>query len=209
MKKSILSICFVLLAAAGMTAQDFGLRVGLNNTSANIDFANAEIDTDGESNLALGIFVNLPIGTELISIQPELTYLNRGYSFSVNDPTGTIEASRTVAYFDVGALVRLNFGADEGLGFYVGAGPFLSYALSGTATELGDERDIDFDADRLRRGELQVAGVVGLTFGSSFKFFVEGRYMGSLSNQADDGDDNTITQRALGINGGVMIPFGG
>lgn len=208
MKNLLLTFSFLLmLAVSSLSAQEFGLRVGVNSTNASIDFDNAEIETDGETNLALGLFLNLPIGTQLFSIQPEITYLNRGYSTDVS--VGNVASfERTVAYLDLGVLARLNFGSDESLGFYVGAGPYYSYAISGTVTELGDERDVDFDSDRLNRGELQVAGVGGITFGSSLKFFAEFRYMGSLGNQSDV-DNVEIRQRSIGINGGIMVPIGG
>lgn len=202
-----LSFLFCLLATTQISAQHLGLRVGANATNANIDFDNQDIDTDGETNLMLGLFLNLPIGTNLISIQPEINYLNRGYSFSAN--IGNLASiEQTVAYIDLGALVRLNFGSEEALGFYVGAGPYFSYAVSGTVTDVNGDRDIDFDGDRIKRSDLQVAGVAGVTFGSSLRFFAEVRYMGSLGNQSDI-DNLTVKQNSIGINGGVMIPIGG
>ena len=195
----------LLLCTASLSAQSFGLRVGVNSTNANVDLNEFEVDVDGETNLMLGIFVDIPLGTQVVSIQPELNYLNRGYSGEVVVAGQSIE--RSVAYLDLGGLLKLNFGRDEGLGFYVGAGPMFSYAVSGQVTDVAGERDVDFDADRLNRGERQFAGVAGLTFGSNFRFFVEGRYNGSFSDQSDL-DDSEIRQRSVGVNGGVMIPIG-
>ena len=194
-----------LLASAGLSAQSFGVRAGVNATNADVSVSNLDIDTDGETNLMLGLFVDLPLGTELISVQPELNYLNRGYSFTAT--VGGNEFSRTVSYLELGALLKLNFGRDEGLGFYVGAGPQYGYAVSGTETNINGDRDVDVDFDRINRGQLQFAGVGGLTFGSNFRFFVEARYNGIFADQ--DGDDSSeIRQRSLGLNGGVMIPLG-
>lgn len=196
---------FALLTTTGLSAQSFGLRVGVNATNATVDLNDVDVDTDGETNLMLGIFADLPLGTRLISLQPELNYQNRGYSGEINILGQSIE--RTVAYLDLGGLVKLNFGTDEGLGFYVGAGPQYSYAISGTVTDINGDRDVDFDSDRLNRGELQFAGVGGLTFGDNFRFFVEARYNGSFSNQSDL-DNSDIRQRSIGVNGGIMIPLG-
>lgn len=200
---------FFLLAlvctSGAVSAQSFGLRVGVNSTNATFDRDDLEIDTDGQTNLMIGAFVNLPLGTEFISIQPEVNYLNRGYSGEISVLGQSVE--RTVAYFDLGGLVRLNFGSDEGLGFYVGAGPMYSYAVSGTVTDIGGDRDVDFDSDRLNRSELQFAGAAGLTFGGNFRFFVEARYNGSFSDQSDLNEDD-IRQRSVGVNGGIMIPLG-
>ncbi|PHI18152.1 hypothetical protein CEQ90_19380 [Lewinellaceae bacterium SD302] len=203
----LLTIIGLSLAFSTLSAQDFGLRIGLNSTNAKVDFDDAEIETDGQTNLALGAFVNIPLGTEVFSIQPEITYLNRGYSTEV-EVGDFLEFERTVAYLDLGVLARLNFGSDDGLGFYVGAGPYYSYAISGTQTVLGDESDIDFDADRVNRSDLQLAGAAGVTINLGIKVFAEARYMGSLGNQSDL-DDVEIRQRSIGLHAGVMVPIGG
>lgn len=206
MKNLLALFCFFcLLATTQLSAQHFGLRAGVNSTSAKIDVSGIDIDTDGQTNLMLGLFFNVPIGTNLISIQPEINYLNRGYSFDLNIGNNSFE--QTFAFIDLGALVRLNFGTDDGLGFYVGAGPYLSYVVSGKVTDINGERDVDFDSDPIKRSGLQFAGVGGLTFGRNLKFFVEARYMGSISNLSDEEESN-VKQNSIGINGGVMIPLG-
>ncbi|MTB53098.1 porin family protein [Lewinella sp. W8] len=206
MKRFLFVAVLSALLASSLSAQYFGLRIGVNSTNAKFESSAFDIETDGETNLMMGLFFDVPLGTDLISIQPELNYLNRGFSTETN-VGNFISYEQTVAYVDVGALLKLNFGREEGLGFYVGAGPYFSYALNGTVTEVGEERDIDFDADRLNRGELQLSGVAGLTFDLGLLFFVEGRYNTSLSNLSDD-DAVDITQRSFGINGGIMVPIG-
>jgi hypothetical protein len=205
MQKSIFSLLAVLFLAAPLSAQHFGLRIGANATDAKYNFENNEIETEGETNLMLGAFLNLPLLGDFFSIQPEFTYLNRGYSIGA-DFGDLLAFERTISYVDLGVLARLNFGQDDGLGFYLGAGPQYSYAISGQRTDILGERDVDFDADRLNRGELQFAGVAGLTFNAGVKFFVEGRYNGSLGNQSDD-DRRDIQQTSIGVNGGIMFPF--
>ncbi len=195
----------LLLSSSVVTAQNFGLRAGLNGTTANVDFDNLEIDTEGETNLMLGIFIDIPVAGNLLSIQPEINYLNRGYS--TNFDVGALSFSRTLAYLDLGGLVKLNFGENKGFGFYVGAGPMFSYAVSGTVTDVNGDRDVDFDGDRLNRGELQFAAVTGIALNFGLGLFVEGRYNGSFSDQSDL-DNSEIFQRSIGVNGGVLIPLG-
>ncbi|NJC25093.1 porin family protein [Neolewinella antarctica] len=213
MRNLSILLAFLLCGTASLAAQSFGLRVGLNATNAKIDLDNREIDTDGQTNLMLGIFANLPVGTSFLSVQPELTYLNRGYSYDadlVSIGGQVTEIDRTLSYVDLGVLARLNFGGDDGLGFYAAAGPQFSYAVSGqVTTSFGGaevERDVDFDSDRLNRSELQFAAVGGVTFTAGLKFFAELRYNGSFSNQSDF-DTEDIRQRSVGINGGIMIPL--
>ena len=224
MRNSILLVlAMICCAAPTLSAQSFGLRVGVNATDAKFDVGEQEIETEGETNLMLGIFANLPIGTSLISIQPELNYLNRGYSYDFNALVAGqgVSFDRTLAYVDLGAILRLNFGTENGLGFYVGAGPQYSYAVSGSVTQVtaaGEtERDVDFDSDRLNRGELQFAAIGGLSYDLGIRVFIEGRYNGSLGNQSDGSSPDLVTigmdevdirQRSLGVNVGVMVPLG-
>ncbi|OAV45575.1 porin family protein [Lewinella sp. 4G2] len=212
MTRFLLSSLFVLTFTTAAFAQSFGLRVGANATDASYERESNTIETEGETNLMLGIFLNIPLGTDLISLQPEVNYLNKGYSFENGVSIGgnSVSFDRTLSYVDLGVLARLNLGSDDGLGFYVGAGPQFSYAVSGQVTVIDvmgeTERDVDFDVDNLNRSELQVTGVAGLTFNLGIKFFVEGRYNGALTNQSDQGPDE-IRQRSIGINGGIMVPL--
>lgn len=205
MHNSIFSILAILFLAAPLSAQYFGLRAGVNSTNAKIDISNAEITTSGETNLMLGLFVDLPIAGDVFSIQPEINYLNRGYNYQIT--VGGNEFSQTITYFDIAALAKLNFGREEGLGFYLGAGPTYSYALNGTVTDIAGERDVDFDADRVNRGGLNLTGVAGLTFDIGLKLFVEARYAGAVSNLFDN-EDTDVRQRYVGVNGGVLVPLG-
>ena len=206
MKKLCLLITYCCIFQL-LPAQELGLRVGLNATSANIDVLNQSLETEGETNLALGLFLNLPLGAKILSIQPELTYLKRGYS-SEDVLSGVIDTEVSVAYFDVGALLRLNIINEGPVGLYAGAGPYFSYALSGSVIEAGsDERDIDFDADRLNRGELQVAGIAGVSFGAGLRLFGEVRYQGSLGDQSDL-QDVDINQSSIGFHAGILLPLG-
>lgn len=205
MRKLILPLLAALFLAAPVSAQHFGLRAGVNATNASIDVSDLDIDTEGETNLMLGIFFELPIGGNTFVIQPELNYLNRGYSYNLQ--IGNTEVSQTLTYFDLGALAKLNFGREEGLGFYLGAGPTFSYALNGTVTDINGERDVDFDADRVNRGGLNITGVGGLTFDIGLKLFVEARYNGAVSNLFDE-EDTDVRQNYVGINGGVLVPLG-
>ena len=209
-----LAVALLCAAAPTLSAQSFGLRIGLNATDAKVDIDDREIDTDGQTNLMLGAFLNLPIGTNVFSIQPEFNYLNRGFSYDreVDLAGQSIEFDRTLSYIDLGVLARLNFGTSDGLGFYVGAGPQFSYAVSGQVTTLnvaGErvERDIDFDSDRLNRGELQFAAIAGLSYDLGIRVFAEARYNGAFANSSDL-DREDIRQRSIGANVGVMVPFG-
>jgi len=204
MRKPLLSLLAVLCCTA-LSAQQLGLRLGISATDANYNFENSELETEEQVNYLLGVFVNLPLGTDLISIQPEFTYLGRGYNVGA-DFGDFLAFKRTLTYVDLGVLARLNVGFNNILGFYVGAGPQFSYAVSGTYSDALGERDVNFESDRLNRGEFQFAVASGLTVDIGLKLFVEGRYTGSLGNQSDSNFED-IRQRSGSVNCGIMIPF--
>lgn len=200
MRIKLLTILFCLSITA-LQAQYFGIRGGFNFTSASVDIEGLDVETGNEGNLMIGLFLDLPVSTDFLSVQPEINYMGRGYNSEAE--IGNAEIKSSLAYLDIGGLVKLNFGTDQPVSFYLGAGPFFNYALSGTVTDVAGERDVDFEADRIRRSELSVAAAAGVNLNN---FFVEVRYMGSLSNQSDE-DEVDVSQRSIGINGGFRVPL--
>lgn len=201
MKALVCALCLLFAAGVGFSQAGFGAKVGVNFSNVTID--DDGIDTKGKTDLGLGLFFELPVSQAFI-IQPELTYMGRGYK---TDIIG-IENTYNVAYIDVGALAKLRFG-DE-LGFYLGAGPFFSYALSGQIKNDQGEIDLDFDADGYKRSDFTLATALGVELGSrdALRFFVDLRYLMGLSDQ-NDGNIVTykINNRVFGLNGGIIIPL--
>lgn len=195
----------VLVCCGSLQAQSFfGPRLGF--TLADVDFESdggVTIDYESEINLQIGLALDLGI-TRNFSIQPELTYLGRGYSFTVLG----VEVRRNIAYMDLGALAKFRVNPDEGVGFYLGAGPIFSYAISGKDKfSVGDDMDIDFDDTEIKRTDVSLAGALGLTFNLGGPlFFVDGRYILGLSD-TNDSNDVTIKNRTIAASVGFMIPL--
>ncbi len=182
----------------------FGFKAGVSIANVDISTDIVDLDTESITNLQIGVLVELPIALNF-SVQPELIYVGRGFKQDVS-----IDEFRTrLAYLDIGALAKLRFGQPEGIGGYVGVGPFFSYALSGETEFNGEEEDIDFEEDELNRTDLSIVPAIGVTFSTGgFTFFVDGRYVLGLVNYDDSGmDDQEIRNRSIGITGGVMVPL--
>lgn len=197
--KSFFLTLFLCFAAFSAHAQ-FGIRAGYNFTNATVNFDDPSISIgEDKGRFMAGIFYNAPLLGNFISVQPEINYMGRAYDLesTQNPDTDPSTDEISFAYIDAGGLLKLNLGHDAPLGFYVGAGPFISFAVSG---RINDE-DIDFDTQRLRRNELLLGAVGGVKFGN---LFVEVRYYGSLSDQAEPALDE-IRQRSLGLNAGLMF----
>lgn len=208
--KTCLALLVGLLVVQAAQAQAaFGVKAGVNISNPSISIDNADIETSGVTNLQLGLFLDLPVGAAF-SIQPEFNYIARGYQ---NDDAVVVVnvfnfEKRNLGYLDLGALAKLRFGQqDGGVGFYLGAGPFVSYAISGQEERDGNDDDLDFDETELKRTDVRVAGALGLTFGSDFRFFIDGRYVAGLGD-ASDNDGIEIRNNDIGITAGVMVPLG-
>ena len=197
----VCALCLLFALGVGFSQVGFGAKAGVNFSNVSVD--GDGIDTKGKTDLNLGLFFELPIASFFI-IQPELTYIGRGYKATIL----TVESTYNVAYVDVGALAKLRFG-DE-LGFYLGAGPFFSYGLSGQIKNDQGKVDLDFDADGYKRSDFTLATALGVEFGSrdALRLFVDLRYLLGLSDQ-NDGDITTysVKNRVWGLNGGLIIPL--
>ncbi|WP_020568117.1 porin family protein [Neolewinella persica] len=207
--RTILSLLFVVaLCGSNLSAQNFGVRGGLNLTTISVDTDGANVSFDRQANLMLGLFLDLPLGGEKFMLSPELSFVGRSYGVDFDFLGTNIETKVNLAYLDLGVLAKYMIVDNGSVGFYVAAGPVVSYAMSGNVETNGDKEDIEFDdEDGFNRTNLNLAGAAGLTFGQ--KFFVEGRYMAGLSSLGDGEDGEGDTKwNSIGINGGVRIPLG-
>jgi hypothetical protein len=205
MKALACALCLLFAAGIGYSQAGFGAKVGYNYSNVTVDASDLDIDTEGKSDLSIGLFFELPV-TQAFIIQPELTYMGRGYKIAGNSLVA--DGTYNVAYVDVGALAKLRFGDD--VGFYLGAGPFFSYAVAGQIKNDQNEVDIDFDVDNYNRSDFTLATAIGVELGNrdALRFFIDGRYLIGLSD-LDDGDPVTFSRnnRVFGVNGGIIIPL--
>lgn len=205
MRALVCALCLLFAAGVGFSQAGFGAKVGYNYSNITVDASDLDIDTEGKSDLNIGLFFELPVSSNFL-IMPELTYLGRGAKFAGNDLVS--DGTYNVAYIDLGAMAKLRFG--DGIGFYLGAGPYFSYAVAGQIKNDQGEVDIDFDADNYKRSDFTLGTAVGVEFGSrdALRFFVDGRYLIGLSD-LDDGDPVTFSRRnrVFGLNGGIIVPL--
>lgn len=202
----LISVCFgfvlFLSTSCMLQAQDFGLRAGILASDASIDFSQADIETEGATNFVAGVYVDIPIGVGSFSVQPELNFMGRAYTYEIS--SFDLSYEYTASYFDIGALLKYNFNRTGPFGFYAGVGPYLNYALKAQVVENGDERDVDFDVDGIRRQEITIGTALGVIFGSNMKFFGEFRYISSLTDQTED-KDYDLKQRGVMLTAGVVF----
>ncbi len=204
MKKSILlSFLVTCLFGFGLQAQSY-FQAKLGAVVANVDNTVNGVEIDTKSNLDLQIGIGVELGIiPAFSIQPEVMYLGRSYQADILGQ----DVRQNFAYLDVGALAKLRFGAENPINAYIGAGPFLNYAISGNIKIAGVEEKIDFDQDGIKRTDFSIAAALGLNFNlSDLGFFADVRYILGLGD-LDENPDREIKNRTIGITAGIMVPL--
>lgn len=215
MNNHFLFLCLALITiyTAGAQRPQLGLRVGASVADVNLTSNSEEVDTKSRTNLQVGLLVDLPLALNL-SVQAEINYVARGFNQDDINIGGltVIEGDQTsLAYLDVGALLKLHFGAQRPISGYVGIGPFYNYALSGQIetdnSSTGSEIDINFDDDDgFNRSDFSIVPAVGIVFGEGIRFLLDVRYVLGLADYSDL-PNTEIRNRSVGITGGIMVPL--
>jgi hypothetical protein len=171
------------------TKSAFGVRAGLN--ASNISFDN--LDNRSERlGWHAGIFANLPIASDFISIQPELSYSVKGTAYKPLNKRETLNLD----YIDFLLPVAFKLGPVD-----LQIGPFASYLISTQNFKVIDNNLVITDAFRKFDG--------GLTAGLSFNFskvFLGIRYNQGFANLTQDNAKEYFGSGKNGV-GQVSIGF--
>ncbi len=152
MKRPIL-FAFIALFSANVSAQKIGVQIGGNLASTSIEerFSGGSLKPDTESKIGflIGALAEIPFSS-LISLRPELNFIQKGYKFEEGSP-GDDRYTENVTLNYIELPLNFIYNAPVGTGtFFVGAGPNFSFGLSGKqkTTETGDldeTIDVKFD----------------------------------------------------------------
>lgn len=196
MKKIILSLALLAGFASAANAQTgvhYGIKGGYNlATFAGPDSKSSEY----KSGFSAGGFLNFGIA-DIISIQPELLYSQKGASIAnFQGTTGSADArfKSTIGYLDVPVMVRVNAG-DNGKGLFFELGPQGSFVLhnrdftqtGNTSTQTTDNTS----TDDLNKVVLGYAAGLGYQLTSGLSLGL--RYTGDFSQVYKDGASKTYT----------------
>lgn len=200
----IIAINLLLLIAFSATAQEieidgeeypfntfsYGVKAGINY--ATVSKGNSSISPDGRLGLYAGIFAEIPITDDLLSIQGELFYSQEGFERRQETSNATFSADYNLDYINLPILAKYYIVR----GFSVEAGPQFSLLLNNKIkTNFStEERPIpkeinDFD--------------LRLAAGTSFQFdegiFINIRYVHGLTDVIKETNaKNSTIQVGLG-----------
>jgi len=128
----------------------FGIRGGLNATTVSFEKLPNKSEKFGYH---LGVFVDLPVSTDFISLQPELSYSTKGVTFKPLNQRQT----QNLNYIDLYLPVAFHLGAID-----VQVGAFTSFLTSTADYTVFEDRTLIIDAFKKYD--------VGLTAGLSYNF---------------------------------------
>ena len=173
-------ICLIVLAMfiKIASAQTFGIKGGMNIASMN--FSSSGFDVSPKS--IIGVHIGPVVEFKL----QESLYFNSGLLYSLKGFKMESEgesASTNLNYLEIPLNLAYKFPASETSNFFVQAGPYLAYALSGKAKYGNESENINFKEDGLKRIDLGVGIGLGFELGPLVPSV---SYQLGLSNLNDD-----------------------
>ncbi len=221
MKKILLSVCFAVGALTCFAQSDnppvsFGIKGGVNFSTLQ-QSASGSSSTTASGSLTTfhaGVFADFRV-SDAFSVQPQLLYTGKGGSNKDNESADGFSASDNVKlslyylHLPVYALYHAPVGDND---FFIGAGPFISYGLSGNEkgsisisdiqTESGSTTETQNINQKVDFGSSDSTGVKRTDFGASvmagFKlkngFLISASYDLGLSNISPTADADVKTR---------------
>lgn len=138
MKKMILSLAIVAVATLSANAQvSFGIQAGTNLATTKSEFTSAGTTTTDrgktKAGFTAGVVANIPFSS-MLAFRPELNYIQKGGKFSSTQTISgfTNASTENVSLNFIEIPLNIVFSLPAGPGrFYAGAGPNISFGLSG------------------------------------------------------------------------------
>ena len=211
MKK--LFIILLAFFAIQFTGNAQSSRIGF---TAGNSISNYNSKADGESNngnsvqgLTAGVFVDVPISKHF-SFQPAVNFVPKGTKDEQTIEGFTEKIELGVNCIEVPLNFLYNSGGDKG-NFFIGAGPSLTFSLSGIVTLDNSYNSISED---LKFGNGEDANMKGFDFGANFitgysfknGLLVSVNYNAGLTNLVPVGSDiATVKSHYFGIKLGYVL----
>jgi hypothetical protein len=171
-----------------------GVVVGAN--FAKLDVSGDAPEGDRRTGLVAGVFATLRLG-DLVSIQPEALYSQKGEKFTEESVDVTLE----VDYLDIPVLARFTGGRRSGL--VVFGGPSFGFKLRARSTfEVDGENQEEDLGDETKSFDLGFIAGAGI---ESERFFLDGRYQWGLSDMNATEDETEIKNRVLSVVLGIRF----
>ncbi len=206
MNKLLLLTSFVVNIVALQAQVFIGPRAGVHFARADFDIDQG-LEISDQAALLAGMALEFQLG-ENFNLQPELSYLTRGYLLEELIQGFSRETELTMEYIDLGALLKGKFGGPEFCA-YLAIGAFHSWALSGeisTAQDGSVSLSSFLPAGNFDGNDITLSGGGGLQIGLGRNIlFFDGRYLRGLKKMENAGESYPFTNRGLSVSTGLLF----
>ena len=198
MKKLITIICTGLLTLS-LSAQQYGVKAGLDLTNLNLSSADTSVTFDMGSGYSFGVFGIIEL-SDVLQLKPELLYSHRTTSSSADIFGIPFEVTINMDYIEV----PINLGYMVSDQITINAGPYLGLLLSATGTVdvLGQIEETDMKEDS---HSMDYGMNVGVSYNINESMVINAGYALGLSSINDDDSDDSLTWSAIKISFGYIF----
>jgi hypothetical protein len=198
-------VLMILLTTVTVSAQktSVGFTAGATFSKVKAKADNISLSSDFKPGFTAGIIIDVPLSTNL-SFQPALNYTQKGGTFKEEGETDKM----TLNYLEIPLNFIYSTGANQG--FFVGAGPALSYGLSGkekfSDPSIVEPTKIKFGSDdeELKPFEFSANIISGYRFAKGF--MLSANYNLGLTSLANaDSDEGTLKNSYFAIKVGCLL----
>ena len=195
--KLIFIICLFMLVQVSM-AQKFGLKGGVNFASMSFSSGGYDISPKSIVGLHFGPVADFKL-SESLCFNTGILYSLKGYKEKVQDESTSVKLN----YLEIPLNLAYKFSINETSRFFIQAGPYLGYALSGKMKIDDQSESIDFDKDEVKRFDFGLGAGLGFELGPIAPSV---SYQLGLSNVSDSSeDDMTIKNKVFQISVAYMF----
>ncbi|PRY52378.1 outer membrane protein with beta-barrel domain [Arcticibacter pallidicorallinus] len=221
MKKiALLAAGFLVGSAAfaqSLPPVKYGLKVGVNLPKLHVNNSNGEdFESESATNFSITGYADVPVANGL-SVQPGISLQGKGgkQTWGGSNVNGERKDNTMYAEIPVNLVGKIPLGT-TGTNFYLGAGPYAAFAISGERKQSGSffgaegetKRDLEFGSDN---GDDYKGTDFGVNFLAGFQlnsgFNIGAGYGLGLSDLRPngDGDNGKTTNRVLSFSVGYAF----
>ncbi|TGD56784.1 porin family protein [Flavobacterium humi] len=180
---------FLFAFAGNVSAQDFGIKGGLNYST--VSKGKFEEGPDPRTSFHIGFLGEIPIVPKVFAIQPEIVYSRQGFETLVKPIVGSnYKVTYQIDYVNVPVMAKLYLGRF----ISIEAGPQFGLKVS----EKTESDNNSSDENNVNNFDTAIAA--GLSFNFPGGVFLTGRFTQSLNEVVKDSDSkNMVFQAGIGF----------
>lgn len=201
MKKTMLSLAALLIAAAAFSQTAFGLKAGPDFASYTLKTGGTKSTSDLKTNVALGVFADIPLATDFY-FQPNLMYEGKGGNAKSSDQKTRL----SYLTLPLDLMYKPSLGSAK---VFVGFGPYLGVGLSGkTKSTSSNGTTVSVDPFKQSEGLKRFDAGADLEAGYQFSQGLQlglNTEMGLVNLQQGGNSSNAFHNTSFGVFAGYVF----